>query len=41
MLALAAVARNARYWQGSAIGLCSDDKRKGKVKIKVKIKIRK
>jgi hypothetical protein len=36
MLALAAVARNARYWQGSAIGLCSDDKRKGKVKIKIR-----
>ena len=36
MLALAPVARNARYWQGSATGLCADDKRKGKVKIKNK-----
>jgi hypothetical protein len=36
MLALAPVARNARYWQGSATGLCLDDKREGKVKIKNK-----
>jgi hypothetical protein len=36
MLALAPVARNARYWQGSATDLCSDDKRKGKVKVKIK-----